>query len=181
MKTITLLCASALASLALTRPSRPTIPWTAPTSPATDAAPMTDYRRYHFPGHTYFFTVNLADRRQRLLTDHIDDLPSAFREVMHAHPFTIHAIVILPEHLHCLLELPPGDSDYSTRWRQIKSAFSRILPKAEAVSASRARRNERGIWQRRFWGHTARDEAGFAARFDDIHFASLYPSYGVCV
>lgn len=131
---------------------------------------MTDYRRYRFPGQTYFFTVNLADRRRRLLTDHIDDLRDAFREVMHAHPFTIHAIVILPEHIHCLLELQSGDRDYSTRWRQIKSAFSRTLPKTEAVSASRARRNERGIWQRRFWEHTVRDESGFAARFDYIHF-----------
>ena len=131
---------------------------------------MTNYRRLRQPGGTYFFTVNLADRRQRLLTDHIDALRGAFREVRQAHPFIIHAVVILPEHLHCLWELPAGDSDYSTRWRQIKAAFSRALPKEEAVSASRARKGERGVWQRRFWEHAIRDDADYAARFGYIHF-----------
>ncbi len=121
---------------------------------------MTDYRRCHLPGGTFFFTVNLADPRQRLLTDHIDELRGAFREVMRAHPFRIHAVVVLPEHIHCLWELPAGDSDYSTRWRQIKAAFSRALPDGEPISASRGRRHERGIWQRPFWEHTIRDDAG---------------------
>jgi len=131
---------------------------------------MTNYRRLRQSGGTFFFTVNLADRRQRLLTDHIDALRNAFREVRQAHPFIIHAVVILPEHLHCLWELPTGDSDYSTRWRQIKAAFSRTLPKGEAVSASRARKGERGVWQRRFCEHAIRDDADYAARFDYIHF-----------
>jgi putative transposase len=131
---------------------------------------MTDYRRCRLPGGTYFFTVNLADRRRGLLTDHIDTLRAAFREVRQAHPFTIHAVVILPEHIHCLWELPTGDSDYSTRWRQIKSAFSKALPKVERISASRARKNERGIWQRRFWEHSIRNDAEYATRFDYIHY-----------
>jgi putative transposase len=131
---------------------------------------MTDYRRCRRPGGTFFFTVNLANRRLSLLTDHIDTLRTAFREVRQAHPFIIHAVVVLPEHIHCLWELPPGDSDYSTRWRQIKSAFSKALPKVEHISASRARKNERGIWQRRFWEHTTRNDADYAVRFDYIHF-----------
>jgi putative transposase len=131
---------------------------------------MTNYRRCRVPGGTFFFTVNLADRRRTLLTDHVDPLRNAFRDVRRAHPFTIHAVVILPEHIHCLWELPAGDSDYSTRWRQIKSAFSKALPKVERISASRAKKHERGIWQRRFWEHTVRDDADFAARFDYIHY-----------
>ena len=131
---------------------------------------MTNYRRCRVPGGTYFFTVNLADRGARLLTDHIDDLRNAFRQVKLVHPFTIHAVVILPEHLHCLWELPTGDSDYSTRWRQIKSAFSKTLPGGEQISASRKRKAERGIWQRRFWENTIRDDQAFARRFDYIHY-----------
>jgi putative transposase len=131
---------------------------------------MTNYRRCRIPGGTFFFTVNLADRRRTLLTDHVDTLRNAFRDVRRAHPFTIHAVVILPEHIHCLWELPAGDSDYSTRWRQIKSAFSKALPKVERISASRAKKHERGIWQRRFWEHTVRNDADFAARFDYIHY-----------
>jgi putative transposase len=131
---------------------------------------MTDYRRYRLPGGTFFFTVNLADRRRTLVTDHIDTLRTAFRDVRRAHPFTIHAVVVLPEHIHCLWELPTVDSDYSTRWRQIKSAFSKALPTVERISASRASKKERGIWQRRFWEHTVRNDADFAVRFDYIHY-----------
>jgi len=131
---------------------------------------MTAYRRCRIPGGTFFFTVNLADRRRRLLIDHIDTLRTAFRDTRNAHPFTIRAVVVLPEHIHCLWELPTGNSDYSTRWRQIKSAFSKALPKVERLSASRAKKHECGIWQRRFWEHSIRNDADFAAHFDDIHF-----------
>jgi putative transposase len=97
---------------------------------------MTQYRRHFQPGGSYFFTVNLANRRQRLLTDHIDELRAAFRYTLDRHPFTIDAVVVLPEHLHAIWSLPPGDADYSTRWRLIKSHFSRALPVTECRSAS---------------------------------------------
>jgi hypothetical protein len=32
------------------------------------------------------------------------------------------------------------------------------------------RRGERGIWQRRYWEHTIRDDRDFAGHFDYIHF-----------
>ena len=89
---------------------------------------MTAYRRHYVPGGTYFFTVALAERSRRLLVDHIDLLRASFRQVKAAHPFEIVAIVILPDHLHTVWTLPDGDSDYSTRWRQIKSGFSRAQP-----------------------------------------------------
>jgi putative transposase len=66
--------------------------------------------------------------------------------------------------------LPEGDADYAMRWRLIKSAFSRSLPTAEQISASRARKAERGIRQRRYWEHTVRDEDDFARHVDYIHF-----------
>ena len=56
------------------------------------------------------------------------------------------------------------------RWRPIKSAFSHVLPKGEHVSASRAGKGERGIWERRYWEHTIRDETDFARHVDYIHF-----------
>ena len=131
---------------------------------------MTNYRRNLARGGSFFFTVNLEDRRRTLLTDHIDLLRRAFRETRSRHPFTIDAIVVLPEHLHVMWTLPEGDADYATRWRLIKSSFSRGLPAGEAVSASRAQRAERGIWQRRYWEHTIRDETDFARHADYIHF-----------
>ena len=81
---------------------------------------MTNYRRNLARGGTYFFTVNLEDRRLRLLTDHVDQLRSAFKYARTRHPFAIDAIVVLPEHLHAIWTLPEDDSDYATRWRLVK-------------------------------------------------------------
>lgn len=131
---------------------------------------MTDYRRNRVPGGTYGFTINLLDRRCQILTLHIGALRAAVGKVRKARPFHIDAWVVLPEHMHCLLTLPAGDADYSTRLRLIKSVFSRSIAPGERQTLSRAGRRERGIWQRRFWEHTIRDEADYAAHMDYIHF-----------
>jgi putative transposase len=131
---------------------------------------MTNYRRNFLAGGSFFFTVNLADRRQRLLTERIDLLRRAFKEVRKRHPFAIEAIVVLPEHLHAIWTLPEGDADFALRWRLIKAAFARQLPPGESVSPSRAGKAERGIWQRRYWEHTLRDEEDLVRHADYIHF-----------
>ena len=131
---------------------------------------MANYRRNLLAGGSYFFTVNLADRRRELLTEHVDLLRAAFRQVRARHPFSIEAAVILPDHLHAIWTLPDGDADFATRWRLIKSGFSHALPGGERISASRAAKSERGIWQRRYWEHTLRDEEDFARHLDYIHF-----------
>ena len=135
---------------------------------------MPNYRRAWHPGGTYFFTVNLLERSGNdLLVRHIDLLREAVKAVRHAHPFTIHAWVVLPEHLHCVIELPIGVTDFSLRWRLIKSHFSKSLPKTELLTATRMRRGERGIWQRRFWEHLIRDEKDFSAHMDYVHINPL--------
>src|SRR5215467_8719342 len=131
---------------------------------------MTNYQRNFVPGGSYFFTVNLADRQLRLLTEHIDLLRVAFRYTQARHSFDVAAAVILPDHLHAIWTLPEGEADYALRWRLIKSAFSRALPNGEPISASRGCKAERGIWQRRYWEHTVRDEDDFARHVDYIHF-----------
>ena len=131
---------------------------------------MANYRRNLISGGTYFFTVNLADRRRALLTEHVTSLRAAFRSIRSRHPFTLEAAVILPDHLHAIWSLHEGDADFSTRWRLIKSAFSRGLPHSEAISASRSAKGERGIWQRRYWEHTIRDDDDFVRHLDYIHF-----------
>lgn len=93
---------------------------------------MRTYQRVRIDGACYFFTVNLAEREgNNLLIQHIEPLREAFRQTRQDHPFLIDAIVILPEHLHCIWQLPPEDSDYSTRWLLIKARFSMATPKSE--------------------------------------------------
>jgi putative transposase len=128
------------------------------------------YRRAKAKGGSFFFTVALADRSNRILVDHVDVLRSAMRKVRAAHPFEVVAIVVLPEHLHCIWQLPEGDSDYPTRWSLIKAGFSRSLPTAESIRLSRVRKRERGIWQRRYWEHQIRDEEDLRRHIDYIHF-----------
>ena len=131
---------------------------------------MPDYRRNRVPGGTYFFTANLLDRRSDLLVTHVDALRDAVRDVRARSPFHIDAWVVLPEHMHCIWTLPPGDHDYSGRWRALKKAFTKSLPATEPRSAVRVRRGERGIWQRQFWEHTVRDERDYAVHMDYVHF-----------
>jgi putative transposase len=134
---------------------------------------MTAYRRNFIPGGSFFFTVNLADRQLRLLTENVEALRSAFRETRQRHPFTIDAMVVLPNHLHAVWTMPEGDRDFATRWRLIKSTFSRSLAAGEPVSASRAAKRERGIWQRRYWEHTIRDENDLVRHVDYVHINPL--------
>lgn len=131
---------------------------------------MPDYRRVWHPGGTYFFTVNLLQRQNNdLLVRHIETLRNIVRSVQKRHPFVIHGWVVLPEHLHCVIELPSGDADYATRWRLIKMEFSKSLPVTERRSRVRQKRGERGIWQRRFWEHLICNEADYRAHMDYVH------------
>ena len=128
------------------------------------------YRRSTVEGETYFFTVNLANRHSDLLLHHIDVLRTVTERVISHHPFAVTAMVVLPEHLHAIWRLPPCDADYSTRWALIKAGFSRMLEQNETIRASRRRKRERGIWQRRFWEHQIRDELDLSQHVDYIHF-----------
>ncbi len=131
---------------------------------------MPDYRRTWHPGDTYFFTVNLLQRQNNdLLIRQVDLLRNVVAGVLRRHPFTIHGWVVLPDHLHCVIELPREDADFATRWRLIKANFSKSLPAIERRSVVRQRRGERGIWQRRYWEHLIRDERDFQAHMDYVH------------
>ncbi len=138
---------------------------------------MPNYRRIRVPGGIYFFTVNLLDRRKSLLIDHIDALRNAFRETQAARPFKIHTLAVMPEHLHCLWQLPEGDSNNASRWSQIKSGFCRQLPIDELRSITRLKQRERGIWQKRFWEHWITDEKDFYNHVDYIHYNPVKHGY----
>ncbi|WP_312243467.1 REP-associated tyrosine transposase [Stutzerimonas nitrititolerans] len=88
---------------------------------------MSRYRRAQVPGATYFFTVNLLNRRSDLLVRHIDLLRETVRATRSRHPFHIDAWVVLPDHMHCVWTLPDGDADFALRWKVIKFAFARRL------------------------------------------------------
>ncbi|GAB7128436.1 transposase [Silvimonas sp. JCM 19000] len=138
---------------------------------------MSRYLRLRRGGAVSFFTVNLEDPSLDLLTRHARGLGVAVRTVRDTHPFTVHAWVLMPNHLHCVLELPPADDDFGVRWRLIKSVFSRSLPMDEARSPSRANRGERGIWQRRYWEHRIENPQNLRAHIDYVHINPIKHGY----
>ena len=141
------------------------------TAPHQGTDDMPNYRRATEPGATWFFTVNLLERRGNdLLVREIDRLRACVMTERLRRPFSILAWVVLPDHMHWLWRLPIGDADYATRWRRIKTDFSRGLPVFERRSEIRVNRGERGIWQRRYWEHQIRDAEDLKQHVDYIHF-----------
>ena len=132
---------------------------------------MPNYRRACTLGASWFFTVNLLQRRNNeLLVRNIDMLRACVARERARRPFVVNAWVVLPEHMHWIWTLPDGDADFATRWRRIKTDFSRAHPGLERVSIDRQRRGERAIWQRRYWEHCIRDETDYRHHVDYIHY-----------
>jgi putative transposase len=136
---------------------------------------MVAYRRHHIPSGTYFFTVNLQNRSLSLLIDHINLLRFAFLHTQQNMPFKIIAIVIMPDHLHTIWQLPEGDNDYSRRWQLIKSKFTQQVRKEKHFQKNK--KGEYGIWQRRFWEHTIKNENDLNRHIDYIHFNPVKHGY----
>ena len=106
---------------------------------------MANYKRFYRNGGTWFFTVNLWQcQNNDLLIREINLLRQSVRNVRQKHPFTIIAWVVLPEHMHCIWQLPEGDSDFSLRWRLIKNRFSRNLPQTAIPGVSLTTRKTSG-------------------------------------
>ena len=126
---------------------------------------MSQYIRCHQPGGSYFFTLVTHSRRPIFInSDNVNKLKNAINKVKIKHPFSLNAMVILPDHLHCLWKLPENDKNFSRRWRLIKRYFS--MEVAEKINS----RGEKEVWQRRFWEHMIRDEEDWRKHMDYIHY-----------
>lgn len=146
---------------------------------------MSEYRRAFQPGGMFFLTLVtnfhepiLASPRARQL------LRSAINQTQIDRPFAIEAIVFLPDHLHCIWTLPNDDADFSTRIRLIKGRFTHAYLKTvdcrDGCSASRQRKGERGVWHRRFWEHSVRDDADFERICGYIHYNPVKHGHANC-
>jgi putative transposase len=133
---------------------------------------VSDYRRAYVPGGGFFFTVVTHHRKPLLAEEsNIDRLREGFRGTMEKHPFRIDAIVILPDHLHTVWRLPPGDTDFSLRWRLIKHFVATGLPSLTD------HRGGKSVWQRRFWEHAIRDENDWRNHVDYVHYNPVRHGY----
>jgi putative transposase len=143
---------------------------------------MPNYRRFRVEGAIYFFTLVTDGRQPFLCTDDARALLRKFlKECDERWPFTISAIVLLPDHLHTLWSLPQGDDKYSRRWGWIKKEFTKAWLGSghpeQLVSAGRARKRQHGVFQPRFWEHLIRDEEDFERHADYIHYNPVKHRY----
>ena len=135
---------------------------------------MYNYVLQHPPGHSFFFTIRLADRHSDLLLRRIDDLRRAVRDTKTLHPFRIDAITVLPEVIHTIWTLPEGDDNHATRIAKIKGRFSRLQKMPKDRSVSQIQKGEKGIWQRSHWHHLITDKADFERHRDLIYLSPVH-------
>ena len=134
---------------------------------------MPNYRRWH-TGRFVFLTVVTAERRAFLCGDLARRLLREAMAAAHAKwPWRTRGLVLLPNHLHLLWELPADDLDYSKRVGRWKSRFTTAWLSAGAseaeVPTGQRRRRLRGVWQQRFFEHTIRSVRDYQMHLDYIH------------
>jgi len=133
---------------------------------------MSNYKRIYLENYSYYITV-VTQNRQPILIDNIELLRDSFRRSKKRYDYVINAIVILPDHIHMIIT-PKNPKDYSKIIALIKRSFTYGLDmktKEESkfnLSASSYRRNLSGVWQKRFYEHTIRDEKDYSKILDYI-------------
>ncbi|MFN3235285.1 MAG: REP-associated tyrosine transposase [Gammaproteobacteria bacterium] len=133
---------------------------------------MSSYKRIFQAGSYYFFTVVTYDRLPVFKRhQNVTLLKESIKKIKCKYPFQINAWVILPDHIHMIWKLPRNDFDYTKRWRLIKREF--CLTQAGTTN----KRNERRIWQRRYWEHIIRNENDMKNHIDYIHFNPVKHGY----
>jgi putative transposase len=143
---------------------------------------MPNYQRNFVPGGTYFITI-VTYHRRRFLTDESvrPMLYQALRDAQAEMPFAIPAMVIIPDHVHLLIALPPGDCAYPARLGYFKKEFTKSYLEAGGVEATTTMgiklAGRRGVWQPRYWEHTIEDEQDFEHHFDYIHYNPVKHGY----
>jgi putative transposase len=146
---------------------------------------MPEYRRLYVPGGTVFLTL-VTYRRIPLFDSaaQVDLLRTATAAVRSEWPFDVVGVVVLPDHLHFLWALPPGDADYSKRVGRLKALFTKSIRgpdhRDRDVSTSRRRHREADVWQRRFWDHGIRDDGDLIRHLDYIHYNPVRHGYVAC-
>ncbi len=146
---------------------------------------MPNYRRYRVAGGSYFFTLK-TERNAPLFASDANRrlLGVVFREMKKKWPVEVEAIILLPDHLHAIWTLPTGDDEYPKRWGWLKKEFTQRYLESGGVeqqrSSSRKQNRRRGVWQRRYWEHTLKDEDDFETYFDYIHWNPVKHGYVEC-
>ena len=138
---------------------------------------MSNYKRFYNNSYKYIFITIVTYNRNEILLQNIDTLRNSFIYAKTKYQFDIFSCVILKDHFHIIIKLE-NNKDYSEIIRLIKYYFSLNVNIVTKPSNSKVRKREKGIWQRRFWEHTIRDEKDLNKHIDYIHYNS-YKHYKI--
>lgn len=128
---------------------------------------MSKLLRYYNDGQIYFIT-NAVDKRQPILIENHELLLCAINHTKKRLPFNLIAYVILPDHLHLLID--PLDNNLSGIMHRFKLSFgARYRNKHNFHSVK--------LWQGRFWDHIIRDENDMNNHIDYIHYNPVKHGY----
>jgi putative transposase len=130
----------------------------------------------------FFFTV-VTHKRRSFLTEPIARkcLRTAWEKVRENRPFEVVALCLLPDHIHCIWEMPRDDDDYSIRWSLIKKHFTGLYlaegGNEDKQSAARERAGYRGVWQKKFWEHRIKNNKDLENHINYIHYNPVKHGY----
>ena len=139
---------------------------------------MSNYRRAYEENHYIFITV-ATYKRNKILIKNIEKLKESIKKAKIIYEFEIYAMVILPDHFHTILK-PENVREYSKIMGSIKSSFTKSISGEDidkAISQSRIKRREKGVWQRRFYEHTIRNQEELNSLLDYIHYNPVKYGY----
>ncbi len=142
-----------------------------PTHQESGDAKMSNYTRLFAQGHTYFITIT-TEKRRPILIDNITLLRQAFAHSMQHFKYEIDSISIMPDHLHMIL-YPEDASEYPNIIKSIKTYFSKNINQRFKTTQSQNKKQELGIWQRRYYEHTIRNETELERYRNYIHYNSV--------
>lgn len=130
---------------------------------------MSNFKRYYQDKNIVFITI-VTYNRQPILINNIELLKFSLKSVKYN--CKIIAGIVLPDHIHLLIQ-----ADNATTYPKIiatfKANFSKLLPKNQNQTQFQLKRNEKGIWQRKYYDHIIRDEKDFYKHLDYIHYNSV--------
>ncbi len=133
---------------------------------------MANYIRIFEDDHSYFLTV-VTEKRKPILINNITLLRKSFALSNQRYDYTINAIVILPDHFHMIIT-PKYANEYPKIITHIKRSFvygmeTSLKQKCKLdISNAQYKRNISGIWQKRFYEHTIRNEKDMALHMEYI-------------
>lgn len=143
---------------------------------------MPNYKRLYVDGNNYIFFTIVTQYRIKILISNIELLRESLKHAMNKYKFEIFSIVVLEDHIHMILKID-NIKEYPKIIYSFKNYISRKISEEvteinkERLSDSKKKRKEKGIWQRRYWEHTIRDENDLYKHLDYIHYNPIKHRY----